>query len=216
MPVTGSPIRYAIYTRQSVAPETALSSCDVQFAICRDVVDARKNPQREWIGERFDDVGASGGKTDRPALQRLMQRVQNREVATVVVYRLDRLTRSLRDSLDILCGTGSGPAIGHCLVLPGRGRRHRPSTVNWRRATGVRRDRHLRLPIAGPAPNGTAVSAGGSGLCGPVLGAYSRFPLAESVSKRLLDVGRRGVIAPSASGLAVWQWPGTVAGRPRR
>lgn len=97
-----APIRYAIYTRQSTTPETTLSSCEAQLAICNDFVAARKDSTWTWVGERFDDVGLSGAKTDRPALQRLMKLVESGGVEKVVVYRLDRLTRSLRDSLDIL------------------------------------------------------------------------------------------------------------------
>ncbi len=97
-----SPIRYAIYTRQSTTPETTLSSCEAQFAICKDFIEARKDRQWEWIGQRFDDMGVSGATADRPALQRLLQLVESGGVQKVVVYRLDRLTRSLRDSLAIL------------------------------------------------------------------------------------------------------------------
>ena len=52
-----------------------------------------------WIAldERFDDVGESGATTERPALQRLLERIRAREVDRVVVHRLDRLTRSVRD-----------------------------------------------------------------------------------------------------------------------
>lgn len=97
-----SPIRYAIYTRQSTTPETTLSSCEAQFAICQDFIGARKDSRWEWVGERFDDMGVSGATADRPALQRLLQLVESGGVQKVFVYRLDRLTRSLRDSLAIL------------------------------------------------------------------------------------------------------------------
>jgi site-specific DNA recombinase len=96
--------RYAIYTRQSVeSPDTALSSCEVQFSLCQDFMADRGCSKDEWIGIRFDDVGESGATTDRPALKRLMQLVCCHQIIDrVVVYRLDRLTRSLKDSLQIL------------------------------------------------------------------------------------------------------------------
>jgi len=97
------PVRYAIYTRQSATDaEKVLSSCEAQFAICEDFIRARAAPNWVWIGEHLDDVGHTGADTDRPALQRLMHLVREGHVDKVAIYRLDRLTRSMRDSLDIL------------------------------------------------------------------------------------------------------------------
>jgi DNA invertase Pin-like site-specific DNA recombinase len=93
------PIRCAIYTRQSVARpgDSDFTSCDAQRDAC--VVRLRASSWEGWIAieERFDDVGESGATTDRPALQRLLEQVARREVDRVVVHRLDRLTRSVRD-----------------------------------------------------------------------------------------------------------------------
>jgi len=98
-----STVRYAIYTRQSVSDEgKVLSSCDVQLDICRDFIQAQADSSWKWISRRFDDVGFSGASTDRPALQRLLTHIENRDVDKVVVYRLDRLTRRLMDCVDIL------------------------------------------------------------------------------------------------------------------
>lgn len=72
MPADDQVTRYAIYTRPSTTPETPISSCEAQCAICNDFIDARKDHQWEWIGERFDDMGVSGATADRPALQQLM------------------------------------------------------------------------------------------------------------------------------------------------
>lgn len=97
------PIRYAIYTRQSsIGTSAVLSSCEAQFAICQDFIRNSGRDDWEWVGERFDDVGETGANRDRPALRRLMEAVESQSIDHVVVYRLDRLTRSLRDSLDIL------------------------------------------------------------------------------------------------------------------
>ncbi len=96
-------VRYAIYTRQSAAdPGNVLSSCDVQFGMCQDFVRARAASGWTWIGERLDDVGHSGADMDRPGLQRLLQLVRQGKVEKVAVYRLDRLTRSMWDSLQLL------------------------------------------------------------------------------------------------------------------
>ncbi len=94
--------RYAIYTRQSVeSSDKSLSSCEVQFSICQDFMQSRGGPRCEWIGERLDDAGHSGATLKRPAVKRLMALIESRAVDQVVIYRLDRLTRSLRDSVDI-------------------------------------------------------------------------------------------------------------------
>lgn len=94
--------RYAIYTRQSVeSSDKSLSSCEVQFSICQDFMRNRVGPYSEWVGERLDDDGHSGATLKRPAVKRLMALVESRLVDQVVIYRLDRLTRSLRDSVDV-------------------------------------------------------------------------------------------------------------------
>ena len=51
--------------------------------------------EEEAATVRFDDGGYSGGSMDRPALQRLLDRIRDRRVDVVVVYKVDRLTRSL-------------------------------------------------------------------------------------------------------------------------
>jgi len=97
------PVRYAIYTRQSSAGDSpVMSSCAAQFAICEDFAKARASSAWTWIGQRFDDVGESGADTKRPALQRLLGAIRARTIDKLIIYRLDRLSRSLRDSLDIL------------------------------------------------------------------------------------------------------------------
>ncbi len=96
--------RCAIYTRQSVARanDSDFTSCEAQRDIC--LSQARANAIHGWVAleERFDDEGESGATQDRPALQRLLERVAAREVDRVVVHRLDRLTRSVRDWAEIV------------------------------------------------------------------------------------------------------------------
>ena len=58
---------------------------------------ARRTHAGRW-SERYDDGGFSGGSTDRPALQRLLADVRARKVQVIVVYKVDRLTRSLADA----------------------------------------------------------------------------------------------------------------------
>lgn len=96
--------RCAIYTRQSVAraKDPDFTSCEAQRDVCLSLI--RANTLGGWIvlEERFDDVGESGATTERPALKRLLERIAKREIDRVVVQRLDRLTRSVRDWTEIV------------------------------------------------------------------------------------------------------------------
>ncbi len=96
--VTERPLkRCAIYTRQSVARETDLTSCEVQRELCEAFVGSMQYEGWICLAERFDDIGVSGGNLDRPALRRLVKAIAAGQVDHVVVHRFDRLTRSLRD-----------------------------------------------------------------------------------------------------------------------
>jgi site-specific DNA recombinase len=94
-----APLRCAIYTRKS--PEEGLdqefNSLDAQ----REAAEAFIQSQRRegWIAlpELYDDGGFTGANMDRPALKRLLQAVEARELDCVVVYKVDRLSRSLLD-----------------------------------------------------------------------------------------------------------------------
>ena len=95
----GKPIRCAIYTRVSTDQglEQDFNSLDAQ----RDAAEAyiRSQAHAAWtlIRSQYNDGGYSGGSTDRPALQRLLSDVRGRKVDVIVVYKVDRLTRSLAD-----------------------------------------------------------------------------------------------------------------------
>jgi site-specific DNA recombinase len=85
-----------------VASSDDLSSCEVQHEACRAFVRSHAPLRWKLIEERFDDDGFSGATLDRPALQRLLAFVRNGEVDTIVVYRLDRLARSLLACANLL------------------------------------------------------------------------------------------------------------------
>ena len=93
------PVRCAIYTRVSTDQglEQEFSSLDAQ----RDAAEAyiRSQAHAAWslIRGQYDDGGFSGGSTNRPALQRLLADVRAKKVDVIVVYKVDRLTRSLAD-----------------------------------------------------------------------------------------------------------------------
>jgi site-specific DNA recombinase len=108
---TRTSIRCAIYTRQSVSSDDGLSSCQIQFEACDEFV--RSQHSNGWIllEDRFEDDGYSGATSDRPALKRLLVLLRKRDVDRVVVYRLDRLSRSLLGCASLLhefreCGVG--------------------------------------------------------------------------------------------------------------
>jgi DNA invertase Pin-like site-specific DNA recombinase len=94
-----SPRRCAIYTRVSSDSglEQDFNSLDNQREACEAYI--KSQTHEGWIltRDRFDDGGFSGGSMDRPALQKLLDDVRLRRVDVIVVYKVDRLTRSLAD-----------------------------------------------------------------------------------------------------------------------
>jgi site-specific DNA recombinase len=101
---TPKSVRCAIYTRVSTDQglEQDFNSLDAQ----RDAGEAyiRSQAHAAWtlIRSQYNDGGYSGGSTDRPALQRLLTDVTARKVDVIVVYKVDRLTRSLADFAKIV------------------------------------------------------------------------------------------------------------------
>jgi site-specific DNA recombinase len=94
-----SPLRCAIYTRVSsdAGLEQDFNSLEAQRESAEAYIKSQAHEGWRLVRERFDDGGYSGGSTDRPALQRLLDRIRERRVDVVVVYKVDRLTRSLAD-----------------------------------------------------------------------------------------------------------------------
>src|SRR3977135_4066861 len=96
---TPAKLRCAIYTRKSSEEglEQDFNSLDVQREACEAYI--RSQAQEGWklLPDRYDDGGFSGGNMQRPALGQLMDRIRAGEIDTIVVYKIDRLTRSLTD-----------------------------------------------------------------------------------------------------------------------
>ena len=94
-----TPKRCAIYTRKSFQPPLGqeVTSLESQRAICASYVASQQH--RGWIelGRFYDDSGRTGADTHRPALQRLLADVEAGLIDVVLVYKLDRLTRTLLD-----------------------------------------------------------------------------------------------------------------------
>lgn len=96
------PIRYAIYTRQSVETLTDFSSCDAQFQTCQDFARALTEPGTEWCGLRFDDEGHSGATLERPGMRKLRKVIDLGGVNLVYAVAVDRLTRNMRDAVVLI------------------------------------------------------------------------------------------------------------------
>lgn len=92
-------LRCAIYTRKSSDDglEQDFNSLDAQFEACVAYVASQRHEGWKLLPGRYDDGGVSGGTLERPALRRLLADIAARRVDMVVVYKIDRLTRSLAD-----------------------------------------------------------------------------------------------------------------------
>lgn len=94
-----APVRCAIYTRKSTEEglDQGFNTLDAQHEACAAYVASQKHEGWRLVKDRFDDGGFSGGNTDRPALRRLLAEVDAGRIGIIVVYKIDRLTRSLAD-----------------------------------------------------------------------------------------------------------------------
>ncbi|WP_299778201.1 recombinase family protein [uncultured Roseobacter sp.] len=92
-------IRCVIYTRKSSEEglDQDFNSLDAQREACEAYIASQKHEGWELLPDHYDDGGISGGHLDRPSLHRLMQAVDEKRVDQIVVYKIDRLTRSLAD-----------------------------------------------------------------------------------------------------------------------
>jgi DNA invertase Pin-like site-specific DNA recombinase len=92
-------LRAAVYTRKSTEEglEMEFNSLDAQREACEAYVLSQKAEGWILVPDRYDDGGFSGGTLERPALKRLMVDIEARHVDIVVVYKIDRLSRSLMD-----------------------------------------------------------------------------------------------------------------------
>jgi len=93
------PIRCAIYTRKSTEHglELEFNSLDAQRDACESYIKSQTSQGWRALPQHYDDPAYSGGNLDRPALQQLLKDVDAGRVDVIVVYKIDRLTRSLAD-----------------------------------------------------------------------------------------------------------------------
>jgi len=97
-------IRCAIYTRKSSEEglEQSFNSLHAQREACEAYILSQRHEGWQLVRDAYDDGGFSGGNLTRPALKRLMEDVAAKAIDTVVVYKVDRLTRSLTDFAKIV------------------------------------------------------------------------------------------------------------------
>ncbi len=99
MPATVRKLRCAVYTRKSSEEglDMEFNSLDAQREACEAFIASQRAEGWVLVRERYDDGGISGGTLERPALKRLVADIQEGLVDVVVVYKIDRLSRSLVD-----------------------------------------------------------------------------------------------------------------------
>jgi site-specific DNA recombinase len=92
-------VRCAIYTRVSTEHglDQEFNSLDAQYDAASAYIKSQAHAGWTLIRSRYDDGGYSGGSTDRPDLQKLLDDIRARKIDVIVVYKVDRLTRSLAD-----------------------------------------------------------------------------------------------------------------------
>lgn len=99
IPPSHRSLRCAVYTRKSSEEglDMAFNSLDAQREASLDYIKSQRHQGWTAIADTYDDGGYSGGSTDRPGLQRLLKAIEAGRVDVVVVYKVDRLSRSLAD-----------------------------------------------------------------------------------------------------------------------
>lgn len=102
--MSDSVINCAIYTRKSTEEglDQDFNSLDNQYEFCHNYLVSQNDPCLHIVPTRYDDGGYSGGTLNRPAIQRLLEDIRNGLVNRVIIYRIDRLTREIRDFFKLL------------------------------------------------------------------------------------------------------------------
>ena len=88
----------ALYARKSIERENSIS-CETQIEYCKSVI---KPDERSEKTIEFIDNGYSGGNVNRDGFQKMMRQIERGKISKVIVYRLDRISRSLSDFVGIL------------------------------------------------------------------------------------------------------------------
>jgi DNA invertase Pin-like site-specific DNA recombinase len=99
MPASTKKLRCAVYTRKSTDEglDKEFNTLDAQREACEAYVASQRAEGWVLVRDRYDDGGFSGGSLDRPALRRLLADIEAGLIDVIVVYKIDRLSRSLMD-----------------------------------------------------------------------------------------------------------------------
>ncbi|MHB0772322.1 recombinase family protein [Bradyrhizobium sp. 1.29L] len=97
-------VRCAVYTRKSSEEglDMDFNSLDAQRESCEAYIVSQRAEGWTAVSDRYDDGGFSGGTLERPALKRLIAAVQTGKVDVIIVYKIDRLSRSMLDFLNLV------------------------------------------------------------------------------------------------------------------
>ncbi|HPI77039.1 MAG TPA: recombinase family protein [bacterium] len=103
-PVTAPVVRCAIYTRKSTSEglDMDFNTLDAQRESCEAYIKSQQGAGWTALAEQYDDGGFTGGNTERPAFKRMMADIKEGKVDCVLVYKVDRLSRSLFDFAKIM------------------------------------------------------------------------------------------------------------------
>jgi DNA invertase Pin-like site-specific DNA recombinase len=99
MPATTKKLRCAIYTRKSTDEglDKEFNTLDAQRDACEAYIASQRAEGWVLVRDRYDDGGYSGGTLERPALRRLLADIEQDRIDCILVYKIDRLSRSLMD-----------------------------------------------------------------------------------------------------------------------
>src|SRR5688500_15530122 len=103
-PRTLALVRCAVYTRKSTEEglEQEFNSLDAQREAGQAYIQSQQQEGWVCLPDRYDDGGYTGGNLERPALKRLLTDIEAGKIDCVVVYKIDRLSRSIRDFFKIV------------------------------------------------------------------------------------------------------------------
>jgi DNA invertase Pin-like site-specific DNA recombinase len=218
-PIERRVTRCAIYTRKSTeyGLDRAVNSLDAQRDVCRAYIKCQAH--RNWIEvpRRYDDGGYSGGTLVRPALNQLVADIEAGRVDMIVIYKIDRLTRSLLDFvrlIDVLERYGvsfvsvtqsfdtsdsMGRLILNVLLTFAQFERELMSDRVRDKKAAMRKK---GLFAGGLPPFGYLVTKGGrlvvdSDRAAIVTELFQRYPLSDSVRELVSDLNRRGCVTRS-------------------
>jgi len=118
--IEGKTLRCAIYTRKSVEQglQIEFNTLESQRAICSAYVSSQRHRGWTELANHYDDGGESGASLIRPALQELLADIERGLVDVVVIYKLDRLTRTLLDFVRLsTCSSNTGSPLSQSLRI---------------------------------------------------------------------------------------------------